>query len=211
MPKEALLEIIRRQETELLRLRQEQASTARQFAEAQRMAKIGYWEWDIRNNVTTWSERAFLVHDIDPGTSVNYDVLIEKVHPEDRAYHRELTERWIRNRGGDPYEYRVLTRNGEVRHIRAFGKVECDPSGQPARFIGALQDVTETTRLQAQLQDALTKALEGFLPICSFCKAIRNEDNEWDSLEEYLHQRSKAQLSHSVCPGCLGKFYGESG
>lgn len=52
------------------------------------------------------------------------------------------------------------------------------------------------------------KFLEGFLPICSYCKKIRKE-NEWTSLEKYMSDHSEAFFSHSLCPDCAEKYYGE--
>jgi len=52
------------------------------------------------------------------------------------------------------------------------------------------------------------KFLEGFLPICSYCKKIRKGD-EWTSLEKYISNHSEALFSHSLCPDCLKKYYGE--
>lgn len=52
------------------------------------------------------------------------------------------------------------------------------------------------------------KFLEGFLPICSYCKKIRKE-NEWTSLEAYMSEHSEALLSHGLCPDCVEKYYGE--
>jgi len=47
--------------------------------------------------------------------------------------------------------------------------------------------------------------LEGLLPICSYCKRLRNEHNEWSSLEGYVERRSNAQFSHGICPDCYHK------
>ena len=61
-----------------------------------------------------------------------------------------------------------------------------------------------------RLQRALlhrVKTLEGLLPICSFCKRIRDEQNDWKQLETYISKRSKAQFSHSVCPECMKEHY----
>lgn len=52
------------------------------------------------------------------------------------------------------------------------------------------------------------KFLEGFLPICSYCKKIRKE-NEWEPLEKYMSEHSEALLSHGLCPECVEKYYGE--
>lgn len=48
-------------------------------------------------------------------------------------------------------------------------------------------------------------ALEGLLPICSYCKRIRDDRDEWSQLEGYIEQRSGAAFSHGVCPDCLRK------
>ena len=52
----------------------------------------------------------------------------------------------------------------------------------------------------ADLEQALTKALAGYIPICANCKSIRNEQNEWSRLEAFLSARTDAQLSHGICP-----------
>ena len=56
----------------------------------------------------------------------------------------------------------------------------------------------------AQLQEALdnVKELRGLLPICSYCKKIRNDGNYWERLETYLVNHTHAQFSHSICPDC---------
>ena len=51
------------------------------------------------------------------------------------------------------------------------------------------------------------KVLEGLLPICAFCKNIRNEAGEWERLEKFISRRSEAQFSHGVCPSCGEKHY----
>jgi hypothetical protein len=51
------------------------------------------------------------------------------------------------------------------------------------------------------------RALRGLLSICSFCKKIRNDADEWIELERYLSAHSEAQFSHGLCPGCLRQHY----
>ena len=53
------------------------------------------------------------------------------------------------------------------------------------------------------------RALEGLLPICSFCKSIRDEKQVWVRFEEYLAQHSDAIVSHGLCPDCAKKHYGD--
>lgn len=56
---------------------------------------------------------------------------------------------------------------------------------------------------------AHVKQLKGLLPICMFCKKIRNDGNYWQQVEDYLVEHTEADFSHSICPECLEKHYPE--
>jgi sigma-B regulation protein RsbU (phosphoserine phosphatase) len=62
-----------------------------------------------------------------------------------------------------------------------------------------------------ELADALgqVKNLKGLLPICMFCKKIRNDENYWQQIEDYVARHSEADFSHGICPECLEKQYPE--
>jgi len=59
-----------------------------------------------------------------------------------------------------------------------------------------------------ELEDALSrvKTLQGLLPICSYCKKIRNDRNYWQQVEGYISDHSEAQFSHGICPECYARF-----
>jgi len=63
----------------------------------------------------------------------------------------------------------------------------------------------------AELQTALSnvKQLRGLLPICSYCKRIRGDDQYWQQVEGYIAQHSEAQFSHGICPSCYQKVNDE--
>jgi len=62
-----------------------------------------------------------------------------------------------------------------------------------------------------ELSEALAqvKQLKGLLPICMFCKKIRNDENYWQKVEEYFGEHTGADFSHSICPECLEKHYSQ--
>ncbi|MCP4723595.1 MAG: response regulator [bacterium] len=62
-----------------------------------------------------------------------------------------------------------------------------------------------------ELREALDhiKQLQDFLPICSFCKKIRNDDNYWQQIEEYISAHTDTHFSHGICPECLKEHYPE--
>jgi sigma-B regulation protein RsbU (phosphoserine phosphatase) len=59
-----------------------------------------------------------------------------------------------------------------------------------------------------ELEEALTrvKQLQGLLPICSYCKKIRDDQNYWQQVESYISKHSEAQFSHGICPDCYTQF-----
>jgi len=69
----------------------------------------------------------------------------------------------------------------------------------------------ERERLLASLQQALAdvKALSGLLPICSYCKKIRDDGNFWHNVESYMARHSDLTFSHGLCPDCLRKHHPE--
>jgi hypothetical protein len=71
-----------------------------------------------------------------------------------------------------------------------------------------LQDLRRTV---ASLEKALgeVKTLRGILPICSYCKRIRDDDGAWNQLEVYVEARSDADFSHSICPSCMKEHHRE--
>lgn len=69
----------------------------------------------------------------------------------------------------------------------------------------------EREKLIAELQQTLAevKTLSGLIPICAWCKSVRNDQGYWQTVEQYVHSRSDASFSHSICPSCREKFKDE--
>ena len=67
----------------------------------------------------------------------------------------------------------------------------------------------DRTARQTRALEREVEVLGGLLPICSFCKKIRDKEGEWQQMEMYIAERSEAQFSHSLCPDCLKKNYGD--
>lgn len=74
-----------------------------------------------------------------------------------------------------------------------------------------LKLVEERERLIRELQEAQTniKTLQGLLPICSWCKNIRDDKGYWSQMETYIQTHTEADFSHSICPECLEKYHPE--
>jgi DNA-binding response OmpR family regulator len=78
-------------------------------------------------------------------------------------------------------------------------------------LVRSLRYAIERKQMVTDLQEALSqvKILKGLLPICSRCKAIRDDQGYWRQIESYLKEHSEAEFSHGICPVCLKEFYPE--
>jgi PAS domain S-box-containing protein len=158
-------EIAERREAEARLLQSE-----RQLAEAQRIARVGSWEWEIATNQVTWSEEMYAIHGYGPQSfPVSYDKAMELIVPDDVERIRLNVERAFREHLSEvpDIEYRIVRPDGEERVLLGGGKLTLGPEGDPVRMIGTVQDITERARYEREHEIAhtLQKALlPGGLP-----------------------------------------------
>jgi len=74
---------------------------------------------------------------------------------------------------------------------------------------GMVAMIVDKIQIRAEETEKLVRSLEGLLPICSYCKKIKDEHNQWQVLELYIENHSKAEFSHGICPECLKKYHPE--
>ena len=62
-------------------------------------------------------------------------------------------------------------------------------------------------RAAAELRETSARTLTGLIPICAWCKKVRDETGDWQEPEEYVRRRTKADFTHGICPGCVREVY----
>ncbi|MGD9211552.1 MAG: PAS domain S-box protein [Desulfobacteraceae bacterium] len=111
-------------------------------------------------------------------------------------------ETFHRRKDGSSYQVEISTNGAAYR-------------GQKLIFC-VCRDITERKRAEKErekliqkLREALAeiKTLRGILPLCSFCKKIRDDKGFWEQVDVYIEKHSLADISHSVCPECMEKYY----
>ncbi|KAA2285405.1 PAS domain S-box protein [Arenimonas fontis] len=149
-----------RKRAEAVRLKAEAAS-----AHAQRLARLGSWEYDLSSGELSWSDEVFRIFGMEPGQlRLGLPALLERVHFEDRARLQEAQRRLHAGEGDLDLEYRVLRPDGEQRVVREIGTLLRDADGNPAAATGAIQDVTEQRAAQDGLRE-MAKRLEHSLVV----------------------------------------------
>jgi diguanylate cyclase (GGDEF)-like protein/PAS domain S-box-containing protein len=123
------------------------------LAEAQRMAHLGSWEWDVRTGEVWWSDEVFRIHGFEPHAFVpTFEKLLDVVHPEDRKMLSQAVEAALHEDQPYDFEHRIVRPDGEVRVLHRKAEVMRDEGGEPLRMVGAVHDVTERKALEEQLQ-----------------------------------------------------------
>ncbi len=133
---------------------------------------------------------------------------IEFVHPDDRE--RTLKQNATVRSGAQAihFENRYLCKDGSFRWLLW----NATPAADELTVYSVARDITnrkqadeEREALVAELQRALTEvqALREILPICSYCKSVRDDQNYWHSVENYLAKQTNSRVSHGICPGCM--------
>jgi len=124
------------------------------LAEAQRIAHLGNWTWNIETNELAWSDEIYRIFGLHPQEfGATYDAFLESVHPGDRLAVQEAVNRSLAD-PSVPYsiEHRVVRPDGRERIVHEQGEVTFDDGGRPIRMIGTVQDITERKRAEELLQ-----------------------------------------------------------
>ncbi len=132
------------------------------LAEAQRVARIGSWEWDAITGLATFSDEMYRILGLRPGeVEASYDVYLERAHDEDRDEVDAAVLAALDARSSFSFEHRVRT-GDLVRWVHNRGRVEVAADGTPRRAVGTVQDVTERRDAEERLaHQALHDPLTG--------------------------------------------------
>jgi PAS domain S-box-containing protein len=145
--------------TTLSMSRELQESKAR-LEEAQRVAHIGHYKWDLVGNRVTWSEELYRIYGLPPQEgAIDMAMVREKMHPDDQEYVFAAAEEVIRSGVHAEAEHRVVRPTGEVRSVQAIGTVKRDASGRAYEIFGTVQDITERKRAE-EAHQALSRDLQ---------------------------------------------------
>lgn len=125
------------------------AGRERQLAEAQELAHIGSWEWDIRPNLVTWTDELYRIFGLEPqSVAVTYESFLERVHPEDRSAVAATVQQALRDHQPFQFDRRILLEAGTVKWVQGRGRVIVDRDGRAVKMAGTAQDISERKRAE---------------------------------------------------------------
>jgi two-component system cell cycle sensor histidine kinase/response regulator CckA len=135
-----------------------------QLAEAQRIAQIGSWSWDLDRDEIVWSDELRRIFGVArDGVGGSYEALLSMLPAEEREPASRLVQQAIRDRQAFSHVHRIVRPDGEVRILHVRGQVFTDQDGRAVRVAGTAQDVTERRRLEQRVLAADRLASLGLL------------------------------------------------
>jgi PAS domain S-box-containing protein len=112
--------------------------------DAQRIAHIGNWDYNLDQDMMVWSKEMYHVFDISPGSfDGKPETIMAQVHPDDVDAFLQSMSMHLKGAQPPMVEYRVIHQDGSVHHMAAESKTEYDLGGNPLRVFGTVQDITE--------------------------------------------------------------------
>jgi diguanylate cyclase (GGDEF)-like protein len=123
------------------------------LAHAHKVAKIGYWEWDIARNHLFWSKEVYELLSVSAGDfRQNYEAFLERVHEDDLENVQNATEASLKQ--GIPFsiEHRVISTDEKIQVVHQHAELIKNESGEVVRMLGVVQDITERHLAQAQVE-----------------------------------------------------------
>ena len=144
---------------------EELSQSTAQLEEAQRIAQIGNWDWELQADRLSWSDELYRIYGLDPAQdSISYARYVQLVHPEDRGWLQQRMEQAYTDHLPFSFEHRILTPQGVLKMLHGRGQVIVDSSGKPIRMVGIGQDVTSAKAMeeafsgQSRLYESLLEA-----------------------------------------------------
>lgn len=125
------------------------------LAKAQRLARLGSWDWDVINDIDVWSEETYRICGLEnQEIKPSYEKFLEFIHPEDRRKVRKAVQETLNT--GKPYsiDHRILRRDGTIRMVHEEGEATFDERGRPSRMFGTMLDVTERVQAEDLLRES---------------------------------------------------------
>ncbi|MCH7691256.1 MAG: PAS domain S-box protein [candidate division Zixibacteria bacterium] len=154
-------------------------ASEKSLSHAQQIAHLGSWEYSFATRKASWSDEAYRIFGINPDEiSPSYESYLETIHPDDRALVDKVYIDSIRDMTSCELEYRIVMKDGRIKHIRDRWENLNDDNGKPLISFGTMLDITDRVRHENEIQDRKSRL--------SLVKDIAMEITSEMSIEEVV-------------------------
>ncbi len=122
------------------------------FKEAQTLAHIGNWTWDLQKNILIWSEELYKIYELSPTDKIDNIIIGTYNHPADKDLVLKSMQVLTETNAPQDFYYRIIVKNKE-KHLHAKAQVIIGVDGKPTKFFGTLQDVTQQKLFENEITE----------------------------------------------------------
>jgi PAS domain S-box-containing protein len=125
------------------------------LAEAQQVARVGSWEWDLISNESIWSDEQYRLFGFAPNEQpASYDLYLSCVRPDFRKNATEWIDEMVEKKESSRLDFRIVRPDGEERILQNWADVVLSETGAVVRLVGTSQDITEQRQTEAEVVQA---------------------------------------------------------
>lgn len=125
------------------------------YKQAQMLACIGTWKWDLKTKKLTWSDELYNIYELSPQTSISSQDIARYNHPEDAETVSMFMQLSAKTLQPHDFYYRIILSDGRQKTLHAKGEVKQNDKGLPEEMFGTLQDVTDEKQKETQLEESI--------------------------------------------------------
>jgi PAS domain S-box-containing protein len=165
--------------------------------EAEKIARLGSWEWNIITNDLQWSDEIYRIFGLSPSNfGATYEAFINTVHPDDRKYVIESVDASLKNNKPYNIDHRIVLPDGTERIVHEMAIAEFNEDGNPIRMFGTVQDITDFQTTLLALRESEEKLLASQKDLRKLAgRLISNQEKEYRHLARELHDNITQQLA----------------
>ncbi|MEG4011686.1 MULTISPECIES: PAS domain S-box protein [unclassified Microcoleus] len=127
---------------------------AEQLQAAQKIARMGNWEFDIQTQIITWSAEVFRIYGRELNQPPTMEELLEQIHPDDKEKFTQVVQKAVTEGTAYDIDHRIYFPSGEIRHVNGKGRVVKNEFGQVVRLFGTEMDITDRKKSEIALQES---------------------------------------------------------
>jgi PAS domain S-box-containing protein len=170
------------------------------YKQAQLLAHVGNWSWDMSKNSIEWSDELYRIYGLEPQSQqLVYEDYLSFIHPEDKEKVKAQVQTAVEQHKSWEFTHRIVRKNGEMRIVYATGEVLADEKKQPYMLVGTAQDVTERQKLIDRLQESekLFKQAQTLAHLGNWTWDLKTNEYDWsDEMYKIFEVDRNQKLSY---------------
>jgi len=168
---------------------------------AQRIGSIGSWDLGLKTRKRFWSDEMFKIFGYEPGEIEPYDAFVQShVHPDDKDRYLKLHEIALKERKKLDWEFRIVRKDGAVRVCHLIAEIVRDQTGEPVRYFGTFQDITDGKQAEEELRKSETRlnSAQQIAHLGSWDRNLETGEKYWSEEEFRIYGYEPGEVQPSL-------------